>query len=303
MKKFLRLSRSPFLTAVITPFLLGTALAFQKRGTLDPLILLLTALALIFTHLGSNLLNDYFDFRQGADINNNNRTPFSGGSSDIVEGKEAAETFLVLGALSLGVAAVLGLFLVWLVDLGPGPLLYLGIAGIFIGYAYTAPPFKLAYRGLGEIMIFLAFGPLPVLGTYYALTRDFSLWPVIASLPLSFLITNIIWINEIPDLEADRAAGKRTLVVRMGAGPACYVYDTIAALAFVSIVLLVVSGKLTPWALAALAGMIPAIAASIKLHGTYNNPKAMVPAQAMTILAHLITGALLSVGIFVDTVF
>lgn len=299
MKKFLRLSRAPFLTAVLTPYLLGLSLAYAKFHTIDWIVAIVTLIALAFVHLGSNLLNDYYDYKLGADLENYNRTPFSGGSPDIVMGAEKPQTFLKLGILSLFIALLAGLFLIWHVDRGIGPLFYLGLAGIFIGYAYTAPPFKFAYRGLGEVMILLAFGPLPVLGTYYALTKDLSLLPVLASLPLSLLITNIIWINEIPDMESDKKSGKLTLVARIGTYGAVVVYDLIAVFAFASLILLVATDILPVWALIGLLTLPLVVRAIMQLHKNIDNVEELVPAQALTILTHFLTGILITVGIFI----
>lgn len=297
MNRFLRLSRSPFLTAIVTPVVFATALAYRDAGRVDGLRFLLTLVGLAAAHLGANLLNDYFDFRLGADLANPWRNRFSGGSPDIVEGREKAGVFLRWGLASLAVAAAAGAALAWQVDRGVGPVAWLALAGFACGFLYTAPPVKLVYRGLGEATIFLAFGVLPVWGTYYVQTGVLSARAFAAGLPLACLITNILWINEFPDHDADRAAGKRHLVVRLGLGASRFVYEALAAAAFLLIGAFSAAGVYGPWGLLGLAGLLPAGAAAAILHRRYRDPPALVPAQGLTIAAHLATGLLLTAGL------
>ncbi len=224
MRKFLELSRAPFFTAIITPTLLAAALAYRDTGNMNWTRFALVMAALVAAHAAANLFNDYFDYRLGADTREVKRTPFSGGSPHLVEGKEKESTFLALALVSLAVCAGCGLAVMILLGGSFPPALGIGAAGVLLGIFYTAPPLKLAYRGLGEAAIFLAFGILPVLGVYYVLTESFTLNVFLASLPPALLITDIILMNEFPDLATDSEAGKRTLAVRIGSLNARYIF-------------------------------------------------------------------------------
>ena len=297
MKRFLTISRAPFFSAVITPLIFGTALAFKAAGQVDWLNFFLCLAGLVAAHAGANIFNDYYDYKLGADRNNPHRNQFSGGSPHIVEGLEKASTFYRFGAASLAAAAIFGGLLAWRVDGGFGPIAWLMLAGFGIGFFYTAPPLKLAYRTLGELCIFLAFGPLPVIGVWYVQTGTLSWLPFAASIPLSLLITNIIFINEFPDYKSDRDAGKRNIVVRLGLAPSRYVYHAMSLAAFALIIFFSVGTLFGPWGIIGLAGLPTAVIAAKSLHRRFETPADLMQAQGLTIATHLLTGLLLSIGV------
>ncbi len=299
MKRFLELSRAPFFTAIITPGIFGAILAYRETGHISWLRFILTIVGLVAAHAGANLSNDYFDFRLGADLNNPNRNKFSGGSPHIVEGREKARTFLFFGLASFAVALGCGLALAWIVDRGIGPVIGLAALGFALAFFYTAPPLKLVYHGWGEPAIFVAFGLLPVLGAYYVQTGALSAWPLIAGLPLSFLITNILWINEFPDYASDRDAGKRHLVVRLGLSASRYVYHGMVLAAFALIAALSLDGRFGRWGLLGLGALPFAAGAAAILHRHFREPPALEKAQGLTIATHLATGLLLCVGLWI----
>jgi 1,4-dihydroxy-2-naphthoate octaprenyltransferase len=298
MKRVLQMARAPFLVAVIMPVLWGTALAYSQTSTFILSRFLLILAGAVTTHAGANLLNDYYDYRLGADLANPHRNAFSGGSHHIVEGLEPAAVFLRWGMTSLAAAFVCGFALVWSVDRGPGPVLWFLVGGAFCGAAYTAPPFKLSYRGLGEVVIFVAFGMLPVATAYYVQTETLPLTLLPAAFPLAFLITNIIWINEFPDRSSDAVAGKRHLVVRLGPYAARYVYYVLGLFAYITIAWLGSTG-ITPWILLGLAGAPLTIAAALRLHNACDIPGQLLPAQGMTIAAHFATAAGMCAGLLI----
>lgn len=298
MKEFLQMSRAPFFTAIITPTVVAAALAYRETGNLNMSVFLLTILALVSAHAGANLLNDYYDYKQGADANNKNRNPFSGGSPHLVEGIKEPKAFLYSGIACFITSFLSGLAVILIIERGLIEILIMGSIGFFIGIFYTAPPVKLSYRGLGEISIFAAFGILPFLGVYYVFTGEFGLLPLAASLPLAFLICDIILINEFPDYESDKAANKRHLVVIFGKKGAVYIFILIMLAAFGSVIGLSLSGVYGYWGFIAMAGMATGIPASYVLIRNYDNPPALLPAQALTIATHLITGAFLATAAF-----
>ncbi len=297
VKRFLELARAPFFTAIIMPGVFGALLAWRATGQLDGLRLVLVLVGLVAAHAGANLANDYYDFRLGADRNNPYRNRFSGGSPHLVEGRERPGVFLAMSAGSFFVALASGVALSWMVDRGVGPVIWLAVAGFLCGFFYTASPLKLVYRGLGEALIFLAFGVLPVLGSWYVQTRALSMPPVLASLPLALLITNILWINEFPDCASDTAAGKRHLVSRLGPSLSRFLYEGMAAAAFLLIAALSFTPLIGTWGLLGLGGLPLALAASVSLHRNYLDPPALVKAQGLTIGAHTVTGILLCAGL------
>jgi len=138
-------------------------------------------------------------------------------------------------------AGLIGIVL--FVAVGWGVLL-LGAIGVISGYFYVT---QLATRGIGELVVGLNFGPLMVLGSYYVQNQSLLLRPLLASVPVGFLITAILWINEIPDYTADKAVAKKTLVVRLGRKRGADLYAIIVLAAYAWTVVMVVL-KLMPLA-------------------------------------------------------
>jgi len=297
IRRYLVYARAPFATASFLPVLLGTALAWRVTQVFSPIDFALNLAGVVLAHLGINLSNDYFDFRQGADQHNPHRNPFSGGSPHLVDGSERPDHIRNLAWGTLGVACACGVALAVRVDRGLGPIVWLMLAGFVGGYFYTAPPLKFAYRGWGELFILLNFGFLSVLGSFYVQSNVLAWSPLIVSIPLGLLIVNVLWINQFPDFESDRDSGKHTLVVRLHPRWARFVYA--ALLAVVGAVLLAMPACLavSRWVYLAFLGALPAGIAAWTLFRHYDNPPKLRTAQALTILAHLLSGLLMTLGI------
>jgi 1,4-dihydroxy-2-naphthoate octaprenyltransferase len=213
-KKYLLATRPMFLTASILPVLLGSAIGYQAAGQLDAMAALLALLAIAFVHAGVNVINDVCDDLNGTDRLNTQRiTPFTGGSRVIQQGILTVDQMRRWGNALLLLGAMVGLVLV--VYKGY-PVLVFGIAGIFLGVAYSAPPLKLVSRGIGEFTVAIGFGVLPIVGAAWLQSGQLTWLALLLSVPVGIWVANILLINEVPDVNADRAAGKQTLVVRYG---------------------------------------------------------------------------------------
>lgn len=281
------------------PALVGAAAAWGLAREFNGPDFALTLAGLVSAHLGINLFNDYHDFLQGADGANPNRNPFSGGGPALIERRIAPPKLWVMAATSLAAAAACGVVLMIRVDGGIGPVFWLMLVGGATGYFYTAPPVKLVYRGWGEAFIFLDFGVLPVLGAYYVLTGGFSWGAALASIPVAALVTNILWINQFPDAASDAAAGKETLVVRLGVSASRWVYGGLLVVAAGAIIVAPVVTRVPGAVRIALPGLAPGAAALGILIRRYADPPRLIKAQALTIMAQLATGLLLSIGFLV----
>jgi 1,4-dihydroxy-2-naphthoate octaprenyltransferase len=211
-------SRPKFLTASAAPVLVGSALGYAAVGTFQPALFALAMLAIMALHAGANMANDYFDHTSGNDWANRNPTPFSGGSRYIQEGILSPKATLLAALVALAVGSVIGIVIVLLTQ--SIFILILGLAGLLGGYFYTASPVRLGYRCTGEIVIALLFGLLPVYGSYYLQTGIIDILPLLPACIVGILIFLVILVNEFPDVAADAAVNKRTLVVCFGV-PAC----------------------------------------------------------------------------------
>jgi 1,4-dihydroxy-2-naphthoate octaprenyltransferase len=233
LKTIIQILRAPFFTSVIVPVLLGTTVA-RLEGYFHWGYFLLTLIGMIFINAGMNLSNDYFDHRSGVDEINKELTPFSGGSRSIQNSLISAKQVLVWSIVCYAAGSGIGLYLAatrgWTV-------LALGIIGVFLAVFHNGPPIKLYHLapGLGELAAGIGCGPLIVLGTYYVQTQQLSLRPVWASIPVGLLITAVLYINEFPDHDADKAAGKKTVPVALGRQRAVWGYVTLIVSAYTAI--------------------------------------------------------------------
>ena len=292
--------RLPFLTATAVPVVLGGAVAYWEMGVLDWELFLLCLIGVSLLHLGTNLANDYFDHKSGNDEANKTPTPFSGGSRAIQQGLIAPK--MILGA-SLGfflIGISIGLLLYWMTQ--NVQIIIIGVSGALIGFFYTASPFRLGYRGIGELLTGIGFGPLVVAGVYTVQVGSVSSVAWLASIPVAILVGLILFINEFPDHDADKKTGKRTWVVLLGKGRAVRLYHLLLFSSY-AFVLLMVGTKMFPlFALLPLLTLPLAIRAYkvSKLH--YNKIRELLPANASTIMIHIVFGVLLSAGFILDKV-
>jgi 1,4-dihydroxy-2-naphthoate octaprenyltransferase len=215
-------SRPKFLVASAAPVLVGSALAFATTGTFSLYLFILALLAIMALHAGANMANDYFDHTSRNDWLNQNPTPFSGGSRYIQQGILSPKTILLLALLALAAGAAIGIVIVLLTR--SVFILILGLIGLLGGFFYTAPPVRLGYRSVGEPVIALLFGLLPVYGSYYLQTETIDIIPLTPAVIVGILIFLVILINEFPDVAADAAVNKRTLVVRFGISASVWIY-------------------------------------------------------------------------------
>ena len=296
----LRATRLPFLVATWVPVLLGTAVA-AFNGFLDLTLFILTMLGASLAHLGVNTANDYFDYSQGADMVNVTPTPYSGGSRVIVYGLVSPGQMLGTSVLSVVLAGTIGLYLAF--TRGLLEILFLMAAGTFIIFFYTAPPIRLVYRGVGELGVGLAFGPLIVMGTYFVQTQAFTLEGFLASLPVGILVAMILYINEIPDIQWDAKAGKKTMPTRLNKEDTLRGYALSLAVTYGVVLLGVASGIMPPIAVLMLAAVPYALKVYRSVEKTFGNAYAMMPTMASSIKLMILTGILLAASYGLATLF
>jgi 1,4-dihydroxy-2-naphthoate octaprenyltransferase len=290
--KFVNATRLPFLTATIVPVLLGTAIAWTD-GFLNLGLFALTLLGAAFFHLGTNVMNDYFDHNSGADEANLTPTPFAGGSRLIQRGLISANTTRNLAWSFFAAGTALGLVLSWLRG---WELLIFGLLGFLLGYLYTAPPMRLVYRGLGEIAVGLGFGPIMVLGAYWVQAGAWSNEALLASIPVGLLIAAVLYINEISDRIWDARAGKRTLVTHLTIPASLTGYAVLMAVSYLAVLVGVIVGAFPATTLLGLLTVPMAWSAFRTLRRHHAFPYRLIPANATTVFTHFFTGLLLVLG-------
>jgi 1,4-dihydroxy-2-naphthoate octaprenyltransferase len=292
VKRYLLATRPAFLTIALAGCLLGFASALESAFSWP--LAVLTLLLAIATQAGVNVFNDYYDHLNGTDAVNVDRLfPFTGGSRFIQNGVMSPRQMLVYGMVLFGAVIAGGL---WLIATRGSGLFWIGIAGLLIGWAYSAPPLKLNSRGLGEICVAAGF-LLIVAGADFVQRGAMSATPWLIGLPYALLVTNILYVNQFPDRNADLQAGKRHWVVRLEPSIAARGYWLILALAVLVQVWLVASGRLPALTLISMLALIPALKAGQVLSAHAAEPAKLAPAVQMTILAAHLQPVLLSAAL------
>ena len=245
-KRLFNATRPKFFPASVLPVLAGTAWGFHAAGQFDGLVFALALFATVCVHAASNVLNDVGDDSGGTDRHNEDRIyPYTGGSQFIQAGIMSASQMARWGVSLLALAAIAGLALLLL----KGPVvLYFGLAGVALAVLYSLGPVRLASLGIGETAVAVGFGVIPVSGAAWLQSGTIDVALVLFSLPVSAWVAAILLINEVPDVVADGANGKRTLPVRVGLGATSVIY----------VALHLVAAGVTGWL--AYAGALPLLA-------------------------------------------
>ena len=297
MNKYIKALRAPFISGSVAPVLIGASLAFVDIEGAFPWINLIAAvIGVASLHTAANLINDYYDAK-GSDAINLRVTPFSGGSRAIQEKGLSLNAVEVMIVIFLFIALFTA---VWMTKAGRPMVIPLGLLGLFIGWAYSTPPLQLMSRGWGEVLIFFAFGPLVSLGGYYAITGHMTFNSFAVGIPHAFLITNVLWINEFPDYEADKSVGKNNLVVRLGPELARYLYCLMMVMSFMSVIFLVPICHISFLIILAFISFPLAFKAMTIVWKEYNSYEKLIPGQALTVMTVIAQGLLISLGLIIS---
>jgi 1,4-dihydroxy-2-naphthoate octaprenyltransferase len=210
MKNWLLASRPKTLSAAVVPVLLGSALAADEPTAVTWWVFWCALIGAILIQVATNFINDALDFKKGTDTGER-----LGPTRAAAAGLISADALLRGAWLCLFGAAVCGIPLVYR---GGWPMLAIGLCSIAAAYAYTGGPYPLAYHGLGELFVMIFFGLVAVGGTFYAHSLQLTPSALLAGFAAGSLATVLIVINNLRDIDGDRASNKRTLAVRFGDG-------------------------------------------------------------------------------------
>jgi 1,4-dihydroxy-2-naphthoate octaprenyltransferase len=278
---------------ILTPMcvLVGVAAAAYDDFDLNPLHVILTLVGALLAHISVNVLNDYFDYRSGIDLATR-RTPFSGGSGILPAGLLKAQQVYLLGLASLIGVGTIGIY--FAVEYG-WRILPLGIAGMLLVYLYTTyitknPLLCVIAPGLG-------FGPLMVVGTYFTQTGEYSVTAGLASLVPGFLVSNLLLLNQFPDVEADKVASRRHIPIAYGRRFSAKVYAVFMVATYVSLAAAVGFGVLPLTALIGLLTLPLAVKTVTGALKNYDDMEKLMPSLGMNIQVILLTTLLTGVGI------
>lgn len=292
-KSLLGTIRLPFLALTPACVIIGVATAYWQSGEINWLHVLLVFVGALSAHICVNTFNEYFDFKSGLD-SKTQRTPFSGGSGTLPEHPEMEQAALILAWATFSLSAVIGAYFVWLQG---WQLLPIGLLGLMLLVTYTIwwtyhPVLSLIAPGLG-------FGILMVMGTHFALTGTLSLPAFIASLVPAFLVSNLLLLNQFPDVEADQSIGRKDFPITIGRKSSSILYGILLLLAYLSILAGVVLDLLPVYSLIALLTAILAWIAYRRVRQNADNIPALIPVMGMNVIIVLVTPVLLSIGLFI----
>jgi 1,4-dihydroxy-2-naphthoate octaprenyltransferase len=290
---WLQAVRAPSLSAAAVPVLLGTAVA-ARDGYFSGVRLIIALIGAIAIQAGTNLINDYYDFRSGADS-----TESLGPSMVIQRGLLAPEQVWRGGMVAFAIGATLGLMLVYLCG---WPILAIGIPSIAAGYFYTAAPVSLAYIGLGELTVFLFMGPAIVIGAYYVMALSFSWTALWASVPLGFLVAGILHANNIRDIESDSLHGKNTLATMLGRTGAIRELIALDVLAYATTIIAVLARSL-PWTAMVVLITIPRARDQLRIVSRETEARKLNLALMRSVQLHLEFGILMTLAFAVAAIF
>lgn len=232
-------ARPATLPAAVVPVIVGTGAGLHGLKEIHEHVFFPVLLAALLIQIGTNFANDVFDFRRGADTADR-LGPTRVTQSGLVTPRQ------VLNAtyFTFGLALLVGLYLV---SIGGWPILLIGMVCLLAGLLYTGGPWPFGYHGLGDLVCFLTFGVLAVLGTAYVQTHAITRLDLWASIPIGCLVTAILIVNNLRDIETDRRSGKLTMAVRLGRTGTRIEYLLCMGIAFVVVIGLGLSGLVGGW--------------------------------------------------------
>jgi 1,4-dihydroxy-2-naphthoate octaprenyltransferase len=252
--------------------------------TFYPFYFVLVLVGIVANHIALNMADDYFDFKHAVDhLAPEKKNPYSGGSGTLSGGLIRPSEMLKAFVLFFVITVVIGLYLTILRGI---PVLLFGLLGVFCSIFYTAPPISFSHHGLGELGQLICFGSVIGLGSYFVQTQKLTLEAFFATLPLGIMLFSMIVINEIPDCNQDRLAGKLTLVARYGEWQGVKLYIISWACTYLVMIFGIVLGMLPLIVLLSLASLPLALRSILTLRVNYSDPLGLAPANLDMIRAH-----------------
>jgi 1,4-dihydroxy-2-naphthoate octaprenyltransferase len=244
LRIWLMAARPRTLPAAIAPVLVGSAASTDAGGDFRWAAFGAALAGSILIQIGTNLANDYSDAKRGADTADR-LGPVRVTSTGLVAPRRVLYATWLAFALAVGAG-------IYLATVAGPIILAVGAASILAGVLYTGGPRPYGYEGLGEPFVFVFFGLVAVNGSYYVQVEELDWLPFLLSIPVGFIATAILVVNNLRDIDTDRRAGKRTLAVRIGRERTRALYVGLITGAFAVLPLALLAGDGPAWPLVAL---------------------------------------------------
>lgn len=295
LKVLLGVARWNFLSLTLITVALAAVTTRFQGAVLQPLQLGLVLLLALCAHISVNAFNEYFDFRSGLDLLTK-RTPFSGGSGTLPQQPAYAKVALMLALATLVLVVSIGLYLTWQLGL---KALWIGIPGVLLVYAYTQylqrwPLVCLLAPGVG-------FGGLMFLGAVWTLGGVINLSSIFLALMLALLCSNLLLLNQFPDVEADRQVGRRHLPIVIGLTRSLVVFAVLYLLNFMLLIIAVLL-QLLPVVCLIVLFIVPLVLLLLhKIKAHLQQKAELVPALALNVLLVHLYPLLLLLSLYFST--
>ncbi|THF61017.1 1,4-dihydroxy-2-naphthoate octaprenyltransferase [Pseudothauera rhizosphaerae] len=284
-------ARPRTLGIAVAPVAVGTALAVADGATIAWLVLLATLASAVLIQIGTNLYNDAADFERGTD------GPRRLGPLRVTAGGLASAAAVKRGALlSFAAALALGCYLV---AVGGGFILAIGIASLLAGWAYSGGPRPISHTPLGELFVLVFFGVLAVCGSHWLQAQAFSAVGVVAGLAVGAPAAAVLLVNNFRDLETDLLSGRRTLAAVLGRAGCLHAYGLLVLLPVPLLAAMALAGR--P---GALLGLV-AVPAMVRLIGRFRaaSGQAFNAVLADTARGGSVLGLAMAAGLLVESLF
>ncbi len=292
VKALLGPMRLPFLILAPACGVLGIGTAYWTTGQINILYAILALIGGLAAHISVNAFNEYFDFKSGLD-EKTERTPFSGGSGTLQTHPELARQALGLALVALLIVALIG---VYFMTIWGWALLPLGLIGLLVIFAYTPWLAQNAFACL--IAPGLGFGTLMVMGTDFVLTGEYNWTAFMASLVPFFLVSNLLLLNQFPDVDADRTVGRLHFPIVIGRKNSSLIYASFLAATYLSILFGVIAGYLPATTLLGLLTLFLAVPVALGVYKNADDIPAIIPLMGKNVLICILTPLLVTVGLF-----
>ena len=291
---WIRVIRIRFLLASVISVSVGLAITWWSTNDITIVDAILTMCGVLALHASVDLLNDYWDFKRGIDTKTH-RTKMSGGSGVLPEGLLKPSQVYAAGIVSLIIGAAIGMYFVATDGIVIGIILAFAVISI---YFYST---KIVNWGLAEVFVGIK-GSMIVIGTYFVQTTDITEQAVLGGIVIGTLSSLILFITSFPDHDADKAKGRKTLVISLGKKRACSILWVFPVITY-GITVIAVFFEVFPIFCLLILLTIPLIIRSgLKLKQNYDKLINLIPVMSSTLYFSRITGVLLIVGFLVNTI-
>ena len=293
VKTWILETRPSFLLLVPVCVFAGVAVSIYEGYSFNAVYFVLAFVGALFAHISANVFNEYFDFKSGIDLNTQ-RTPFSGGSGILPAALLTPKQVLALAIGSLSITILIGIYFITIYG---SIIVTIGLLGIFVIVLYT--PYLTKLTGITELAgPGLGFG-LMVFGTYVTQTGTYGAAALIVSIVAGLLIAGLLLLNEFPDVEADKGAGRKHIPIVLSKKKAAIVYCLMLVLTYALLIGAVAANVLPSLALLGLLTLpLSAKAIGVVLRN-YSNTGKLIPAMGMNVQVVLLTPLLMSTGILI----